>query len=236
MEAPDVNPGDIVTQVVADQAPETADVNVEVTEEAVTEISAEFEVDSFSTFVITWGEEPNEKKTTVHWGELQNGEFVELQPESEVTMDTTAETISLLNNFEGKLYLGAVYCAPGQTYEQGVSIDSTLTKKTDGWECTAFVHGEDDSITSEATPLKDGSHIYVTFGTGGHETTPDDPSDEIATPTTTKTVNVNDDGSATITIDIAGDTIEEDKSHYANVLVILDATRSMNGPKPGAPA
>ena len=217
------------TEVVADTDDNSkveGTVEVDSNSKAVKEIKADFEVDSFSTFALTW----TGGGATIHWGYMDGTEhFKELEEDSTVVLDTTAGTVSLLNNYEDYYYSGAVYCAPGQTFSEGVNIETNLKKVEGGWQCNAITGEEHDVITP--TIIEDGSNIYVTFLDEG-EPNPSGASDnKIPSPVTTKNVTVNADGSATVQLDIKGASVSEDHSHYANVLIILDATRSMNGAK-----
>ena len=221
------------TAAVADVADETdGSVTVSMNEDVVDGIFAEFVVDSFSTFVLTWTNA--ETGSTIHWGITdENGEFQELEEDSTVTMDTTASTLSLRNSISGYQYRDAVYCAPGETPADGVNIESIIYKTDDSWACDA-IDSETGDVTS--TAIADGSNIYVYYyvpttppGPAPTPETGEDPT--VPSPTTTKTVEKNEDGTYTITLDIAGATVTEDNSHYVNVLVILDATTSMSGAK-----
>lgn len=191
---------------------------------------AEFAVGSFSTFVLKWGTEETPESATIHWGYMDGTEFVELKEGSVVTMDTTASTISLANSFEGYTYLDALYCAPGKSVEEGVDIGSTLYKTADGWECDAYSTDGEETTSSRAA-IVDGSDIYVLYFIPGSPNPSGASDNTIPSPTTTKTVVPNGDGTYTIQLDITGATVTEDNSHYANILVILDATKSMDGTK-----
>ena len=116
----------------------------------------------YSTFTLTWKNNQEEEKTaTIKWGKVNNGQFEELEPGSALTMDTTASTISLLNNYEGMLYAGAVYTADG-VFANGSSIETVLTKTENGWTCNV-INTEDG--TSTPTAIADGSTIYVLYTT-----------------------------------------------------------------------
>ena len=208
---------------VADTADETPGV---VTLEA-NALSADFVVSSFSTFVITWTSGEEKLSATVHWGTLSGGSFEEF--DTTTVLDTTAASVSLRNSFEGYRYFSADYCAPGVERANGVSILSDLYKNDDGtW---SYVLPASEDATETRKPLEDGSNIYVYYVVPGSpnpsSSQATDPS-SIPAPTTTKNVVDNGDGTYTIVLDVEGKTVQENKSHYANVLIILDATRSMS--------
>ncbi|MBR4743876.1 MAG: Cna B-type domain-containing protein, partial [Oscillospiraceae bacterium] len=207
-------------QLVADTADETEG-TVTVDETAV---SADFVVDSFSTFVITWTEGGQEMSATVHWGELgSDGSFTEFDA---AVLDTTAASVSLRNSYSGYTYMSADYCAPGVDRENGVTILSELYKTDDGtWE---YVRPATEDSEEQHVPLANGSHIYAYyFVPGSPNPSSSSSTTDIPAPTTTKNVVANGDGTYTIILDVEGNTVQEDDSHYANVLIILDATRSM---------
>ena len=204
---------------VADTADETPGV---VTLEA-NALSADFVVSSFSTFVITWTSGEEKLEANIHWGIVNNGTFTEFDA---ADLDTTATNVSLRNSFSGYSYRSAEYCAPGVARGAGVSILSELYKTADGsWEYTQAA-GEDTTATRK--PIADGSNIYAYYYVPGSPNPSGAGSSDIPAPTTTKTVSKNTDGTYTITLDVEGKVVPEDNSHYANVLIILDATRSMS--------
>jgi len=219
-------------ETVADVADKTDGQVTVVTDDAeVKSVKAEFEVEGFSTFTLTWTNGENEEGATIYWGYMDGDTFVELEEGSTVTLDTTASTVSLKNSFEGYQYLDAVYCTSGQSLAEGVDIKATLYKTSTGWACDAITTGESEEPVVTRTDIADKSEIYVTYFQP--ESAPPSGADDsnVPSPTTTKTVTHNSDGTYTIRLEIEGATVTEDNSHYANVLVILDATRSMNGAK-----
>ena len=215
-----------ITEDGVEPVADTAEVAPGVVTLEVNALSADFIVDSFSTFVITWTEGEQEMKATVHWGVLEeDGSFTEFDA---AVLDTTAASVSLRNSFDGYSYQSAVYCAPGTAIADGVDIHSDLYK-TDGiWEYETEA-GEDTS--SARHPLENGSDIYAFYyvpGSPNPSSSDATDPDSIPAPTTTKHVEDNGDGTYTIVLDVEGQTVEENNSHYANVLIILDATRSMS--------
>lgn len=216
------------TEVVADTDDKSkieGTVDVKATSKAVEKVEAAFEVSEFSTFTLTWGSNQN---ATIHFGTMNGTEFEEFKQE-DLTFDTTASSFSIANTFEGYTYSGAVYCTDGQTIADGVDMDSVLHKNSDGsWNLT-----KPESEAGPATTMKvaNGSHIYATYFKPGSPNPHGSGDSKIPSPTTTKTVTPNGDGTYTIQLDVTGAEITEDNSHYVNVLVILDATRSMNGNK-----
>ncbi|MBR2826715.1 MAG: Cna B-type domain-containing protein, partial [Erysipelotrichaceae bacterium] len=218
---------------VADTADETAgSVEITATEEKVEAVEAAFTVESFSTFVLTWkNASDEEEKATIHYGTYSDGNFVEFDEET-IVLDTSATNVSIANTFEGYNYLSAVYCTSGQTIADGVDIGEVLFRNGNTWEVDQYVYNEEtDKTETVRTTIENGSDIYAFYFK------PEKPADQgaddpsVPTPETTKNVTVNKDGTATITLDIVGKTVQSDESHYANVLIILDATASMNGSK-----
>ena len=191
-------------------------------------VTAAFDVDGFSTFTLTWNDGNN--KATIHFGKMNGTEFEEFEEET-INFDTSATSINIANTFSGYTYQGAVYCTDGQSIEDGVDMDSIINKTSNGWQITQYTTNDNDETVPSQINIANGSDIYAVY----YVVQSDNPSgaddEKIPSPTTTKTVTNNGDGTYTIQLDITGATVTEDNSHYANILVILDATRSMNGAK-----
>lgn len=188
-----------------------------------------FAADHFSTYALAIGS----GESTIIWGYMDGNNFVEFKEDS-TTMDTTASSLSLENSFDGYYYRDAVYCANGKTMDDGIDITPTLNKVNGNWTCNAITTDEQSGeSTTVSTPIENGSKIYVVY----YKPTPEQqkPSgtadESVPSPETTKTVTHNDDGTYKVRLDIAGTSVEEDHSHYVNVLVVLDATTSMSGAK-----
>ena len=186
-----------------------------------------FESDSFSTYVITWGEEPNAESATVHWGQMNGETFEEFDMANVVTLDTSADVISLAVDFEGKVFTSATY-KPAEGDE--IAIGSTL-KKVDGkWQVeTRVMNSETGELESVWINLNDGDEIFVVYTIPSEGSTPGEPQDpsKVPTPDTQKKVLVNADGTRTVVLDVTGTKVTEDNSFGANVLIVLDRTASM---------
>ncbi|MBQ6500214.1 MAG: Cna B-type domain-containing protein, partial [Mogibacterium sp.] len=215
--------------VVADNADKAVDgtVDVQATKKSVEKIDVEFEVESFSTYTLTWG---TDQKATIKWGYMNtSNQFVELEEGSTVTLDTTQSTVSLIDTFNGYNFLSVEYCAPNVSQGQGISVEDCLYKTANGWQY--------DPRPTEQTPnperanVANGATIYVKYFKPGSPNQHGDTNPNVPSPTTTKTIKDNKDGTYDITLRIKGAVVPEDHSHYANVLVVLDSTRSMNGAK-----
>ena len=228
--------GTAKAETVADFAQETeGTVSVTTKSEDVEQIDSDFTVDGFSTFTITWtnSETGASEKAYIHWGTMVDGSFNEFDS---AKLDTTAASVSLANSFVSEsgdeyYYLSAEYCAPGVAREAGVDILSILKKTESGsWIYTQEANTEDNTPETDL-PLEDGSNIYAYYYIPEEPNPSSGDDTTIPAPTTTKHVESNGDGTYTITLDVQGTTVHEDDSHYANVLIILDATASMRGDK-----
>ncbi|MBR6950390.1 MAG: Cna B-type domain-containing protein [Oscillospiraceae bacterium] len=189
-------------------------------------LNADFVVDSFSTFTITWTVEGEEMTATIHFVEInEDGTVTDL--ESEVSLDTSAASVSLNTDFPdvgGKEYrfVGGYYATEAVTHpaDDAVNINATLTKAEDGtWTCTP-VDG------SAAITIASGSHLYATykqFVPAG--TTPETGDASLIKPDSIKNVTDNGDGTYTIRLDINGHQHQEKQG--ANVLLVFDRTSSM---------
>ena len=230
--------GETVAETVADFADNT-DGNVAVSTsytsdgESVEQIDASFEVDGFSTFVITWGEGAPQPSATIHWGTKSGGVFTEFAQDMVANLDTSAASISVANTFDGYYYSATSYITSGSySPESAVNMLPTLYKTSSGWEYVQLTESVDGTVETRV-PVAANSNIYVSYVA----INPDDPipsgsdDDDVPSPTTTKDVESNGDGTYTITLDVTGAVVSEDHSHYANVLIVLDATTSMRGDK-----
>ncbi len=193
---------------------------VEVSDSAIT---AEFDIDSFSTFALTWGS----GSATIHYGQMVDGSFEEFEEDKVAFLDTTAASVSLANTFDGYSCYGAYYKESESALSSG-DIDMNLYKTETGWDMIRLVSDEDGVVSEVRTPIADGSHIYVIYGAKMAPTPSQGSEDEGKGPVTEKNVTVNDDGTATITLDINAPEYESTTKVGANVIVILDTTRSMS--------
>ena len=187
---------------------------------------AEFTITSFSTFTLTWGE----NSATVHFGTMNGTSFEEFEEET-ISFDTSANSINIANKFDGYTYQSAVYCTDGQSIEDGVDMDSIINKTSGGWQITQYTANDSGEFVPSQVNIVNGSDIYAVYYVPESSNPSGAGDSKIPSPTTTKTVTPNGDGTYTIQLDVAGATVTEDNSHYANILVILDATRSMRGDK-----
>lgn len=188
-------------------------------------VSAEFAVDSFSTFALTWKVDGTTYTANIHWGELKDGEFTEFDA---ATLDATASSVNLANTYSGYSVYGAAYQAPNS---EAVDLANYIVTKIDsGWTVTTK-NSEDDSTATVA--VADGSDIYVYYAEPvQHQSGANDK--DVASPVTEKSVERNDDGTYTITLDITGTQVTETQQTGANVLLVLDTTYSMASSMTGA--
>ena len=194
-------------------------------------LTASFNVDSFSTFTLTWkNAEEEDQSATIHFGTVVDGAFSEFE-QTTISFDTSANNINIANTFDGYTYRDAVYCASGVAYANGSDISSILYKTETGWAADVKTVDENENPVVTRTPIANGSDIYVRYYVPTDPVPSGDDPETIPSPTTTKTVTQNTDGTYTIQLDIAGSSVQLTEPRYVNVLIILDATRSMNGAK-----
>lgn len=216
----DESTGEIVVETVA--TPE----NIVVTDDSAV---AEFTVAGFSTFVLTWENAGGEEvSATIVWGEMVAGEFVPFDESEIVYLDTSGDKISIENIYPDH------YCSGAEYFEiegsGGINIQTELYKGENGWQYNQIIiDPETGELTYELHDIANNSVIHVNYYIPSegelHPHGADDSS--VPTPETTKTVTDNGDGTYRIELTVEGNTAEEDDSHYANVLIILDATDSM---------
>ena len=225
--------GETVAKTVADFADET-DGSVAVSTsntaegESVEQISTDFTVDGFSTFTITWTNEGEEEKATIHWGTLAGSTFEEF--DSTTTVDLSASSDDLAVNIDGYYYTGGKYKAT-ETDDGVVLNDSVIRKGENGrWLVETVTYDDEGNATVNTVQVINGSDIYVYYaekGSGGYNPPGPPPATlESITPETEKDVTPNGDGTYTIRLDITGHATEDTKQG-ANVIVMLDMTYSM---------
>ena len=202
-------------------------------------VIADFTVDNFSTFALTW----TDGSATVHWGKINNGTFEEFDAAS---LDTAAGSIDLRASYSGYEYIDAVYYTTepatvnidasttvnGRTFINDVITKEMATGSTSSYHWLA----EDSHNNAQTFTVADGSHIYAVYAepdpANPHGPTPPH-SDDIPTPTTEKTVSTNTnpdgtpDGTYTIELDITGAQVSETHQTGANVVIIYDISQSM---------
>ena len=210
-------------EVVADSSASTADVKVEMSAEAVEEISTQFEVESFSTFTITWtnAETGDEESATIHWGTYEGDDFKDLS--TATTVDLTAASVDLAVLMDEYYFVGIEYRETESAEPQDLNKNSVLKKTEDG-------HRTLGDIT-----IANGSHIYVNYapkGSGGYVPPSPPPAEMPEAPETTKTVTDNGDGTYTIQLDVIGHQDENVTQIGANVIVVMDITQSMTNQMP----
>ncbi|MBQ6314891.1 MAG: Cna B-type domain-containing protein, partial [Mogibacterium sp.] len=218
------------TEVVADAYKASSvegSVEMDATKKTVNSIDATFDVDEFSTFLLTWeNASGNAESATIHFVELnEDGTVAELAPS--VSLDTSAASVSLSTDFpdiDGKeyRYVAGYYSDEEVTHpaDDATNIEVTLKKNADGtWQCTPV-------LGDAAMTVKNGSHIYASyklFTKAGNTPATGDAS--LIKPDSIKNVTDNGDGTYTVRLDINGHQFEEKAG--ANVLLIFDRTSSM---------
>ena len=224
----DESTGEVLVDTVASvAAEENGDIVV-----ADDSAAADFTVESFSTFALTWENEAgNPESATIHWGTLGEGDsFNEFDA---AILDTSAASVSLANTYDGYVYVGAYYTTDEITV--GIDIDEVLTKTANGWQTKATIHNVDDSTTTDPEHMiPDGAHIYVLYAQKSSGNTPPENPQSDTKPTVKKNVTPNSDGTQTIRLEVTAPVKEDVQQTGANVLLVLDTTYSMASSMQGA--
>ena len=182
--------------------------------------SAEFTIDSFSTFALTW----TDGSATIHYGTMDGGDFTEFEEDKVALLDTTASSVSLENNFAGYSFMTAYYVESGS--EDQTIIDPVLYKQEGKWFADKHITETGSDVTTiQRDGIANNSDIYVVYT--APQSHPQSGSD-VQGPTTTKTVTENPDGTYTVQLDVEAPVTTETDSQGANVLIILDRTSSMS--------
>ena len=217
------------TEVVADTDKKSdveGTVDITVGKKNVEALDIAFEVESFSTFALTWDEN---KSATIHWGYLDDGgTFHELAEEA--SLDTDASSISMDVTMTGYVYGTTWYlteeASSSNPVRSGEGVESVLHKKADGkWYYTIRTPHDDGTVTTEDFEVADQSHLYAVYSPKGQG----NPSgaDTVNGPKTYKNVGPNEDGTYEVELDIVGASKSETHQTGANVLLVLDTTFSM---------
>ena len=226
-----VSSGETVVETVADVS------DVEVADGSV---SAEFTLDSFSTFALTW----TDGSATIHWGTINDdGSFNEFES---AALDTSVGSVELRASYSGYEYVDAVCYTtepakvsinPAEDISDRTFINDVITKEaaTGGADAYHWL-AEDAQQGAQTFTVANGSHIYAVYRVPeSPEPQPTPPgSDDIPTPTTKKSVtpNYNEDGTPdgtyTIELDITGAQIKETTQTGANVIIVYDISQSMS--------
>lgn len=187
-------------------------------------ITVIFPVGGFSTFPLTWGE----NSATIYYGELLDGSFTEFAEDKVALLDTSASTVSLKNNFDGYVYSLTHYIHGNED----VLIEPVLYKVQDGegykWQVDMHIYNEStEAYTIQRRDIEPNSRINVQFVKKSNNNTNPQSGDDVQGPNTVKTVTDNHDGTYEITIDTSAPTVTTVDKVGANVLIVLDRTRSM---------
>jgi hypothetical protein len=192
-------------------------------------INTEFEVESFSTFTITWTSggwfgPTTTTTTTIHYGYLNGDTFVEFAEEEGKFDGTNQNRKYLIYDFDGYLYSGNTYyrtSASEQPVSGGTKISPLL-----GRESFYYTNGSTGSIAN-------GSHIYVIYNQKeatpeGGSASPSQNQDEPVAPEVEKASKDNKDGTRTISLSITGHTKDLKTEKLADVIVVFDVSGSMS--------
>ncbi len=181
----------------------------------------------FSTYVLTWTEDEEEKSAQIHWGQMANGAWDEF---NKASVDDSTGNFSLRGLYEGYTFVQAYYSADELTDPTtGTAIEPYITKAESGvWQY---------DIGGAKTDIADGGHIYAVYVENGSEgappvITPPANTDPLNTQKTVVPNGVdedhpNGDGTYKITLSVTGDQVVSSVPRNANVVLVLDQSISM---------
>ena len=193
------------------------------------EATADFTIDSFSTFALTW----SDNSATIHWGSIEDGEWNEFDAAS---IDTSTGSFSLNSLYDNYTYVRSYYFASESAVDltnEDASIDTQI-KKTDAgiWQML-------DDGSELYTDIADGSHIYAVYQltstipeTDLPAVVPAGTADPLKTSKTVvanKNADGTNDGTYKITLSVTGDIVQDShtETSSANVIIVLDKSSSM---------
>ncbi|MBR0474255.1 MAG: Cna B-type domain-containing protein, partial [Erysipelotrichaceae bacterium] len=214
---------------VADVSDETAGtVEVSATEEKVESVDASFDVDSFSTFTITWNHYGN-RTVTVHYVDT-NGNELTIKNPANTHGNLTAQSSSpafLIYDIEGYTYS---YTYRNTNNNQN-RIAPLLTKNNNNyWRYTG-------TGNVDWHEMSNNDNIYVVYTKDATPTTGGTPSTDIEetwpagddAPQFGKSSTNNGNGTNTISLSIEAGEKPVSKATPADVIVIFDVSGSMGG-------
>jgi len=245
--------GESVTALSADvsvgsMATAVNEMDVIVKEDAVASVAADFDVEVFSTFTVTWYY--GYRQVTIHYGYLDgaNGEsgtfheFPNAYAPSPTPTVRNGENEYLIYDFKDveingsksdyvyyrTFYSGSADTTPAQGTTRIYPLIYNRQNNSNNPYYYRFSDGDDQNIAN-------GSHIYViykakAFTTGGTVPPPTGqtwPSDEDELPTFGKTSVDNKNGTNTISLSITAAENESTQKTKANVIIVFDNSGSM---------
>ena len=218
-------------------------------------IKANFEVDSFSTFTVTW-KVTNRLKATIELSAVTradtNSGFDNLFGQSSVGTATmnTGDSQFVFADHKGKniTYGGKTYTATGKVYIEHDSnyVEVTSLKKKTVGRCTGYVIYAVGEGLAEPTSIDDSAVVW--YGYSGkstsydgkqrqklyleYNTTPDsgstgDVTVDVSSLSHEKYITKNTDGTYDLTLSVAGATGSSTKKKEIDVLLIVDKSGSM---------
>ncbi|MBR3163366.1 MAG: VWA domain-containing protein, partial [Clostridia bacterium] len=192
-------------------------------------IETKFDVDSFSTFTISWNNYGT-RKTTVHYGYMENGEFKEFASDPTPEDVTTSHYAYLIYDFDGYHYSGNTYYRANESTNPssngGTKIQAMLRHNNNNWQ----YHGTNNNNWSN---VANNSHIYVIYEanpaiTQGGTPTPKQNTEDPHEPEILKESDDNEDGTRTLSLSVTGYTKALEVEKLADVIVVFDVSGSMN--------
>ena len=228
----------IQVETVADAADQT-DGNVAVEDKAV---KAEFEVERFSTFTITWIGENKNSEIDV---EILDSEGNEIQIDNSWNLDKqlrdnekftiNEDTVPKIDGYTFDRAVFGYYSSYGN-HQWRTDEDNVQSVRVDeekhmlgGWgpyyTYTYYVNGKEIEYASYRDNVI--RLIYTKNGTGDEGgTTPGDVTEP--TPGYSKTATLNDDGTYDLTLSVTGAVGSKENPALVDVLMIVDTSDSMN--------
>lgn len=197
------------------------------------EIKTIFNVESFSTFTITW----RGNTTTIHYGYMEGNSFIEFANQPSPVNVTTNHHAYLIYDFDGYHYSGNTYYRTNQSTNPssngGTKIQAMLRyndqygSSNDNWQYRGT------SNNSNWTTIGNNSHIYVVYEknqaiTQGGTPTPKQDGTPLDAPDILKESEDQEDGTRILSLSVTGHTKQLEVEKLADVIVVFDVSGSMN--------
>lgn len=193
-------------------------------------VKADFEVQSFSTFTITWSGWSTYFQVTVHYVDENGGEIYASHSDMSISDGDTIEFADVVRAINGYTYQGAHY----DTYSGDVVTKMTAREEGNLWNTTRYLtfyngNTQVEKLTRSAFGGTQTAEVYLVYkadGTGGGGSSGGAITEEQSL-TREKYVTPNKDGSYDLSLTVSGAKGTQANPAKVDVVYVLDVSGSM---------
>ena len=208
---------------------------------------AEFSVNSFSTYTVTWGD-GNNNRTTLHFVDESGNELTGVKYNGNVIDGQTIRLDQLITSNNTTLNLRDAFTVDGKTLSNthlnsiqnlGTGnarqiIANEIRRSENNFQYRRFNENGDDS-GSIWQNIGNNTDVYLVYSNvsggsgGGGGTSPDDPeAPDFGTIGNSKVKTDNGNGTYKLNLSVTGQAQSESANNHVNVLIVLDTSSSMS--------